>query len=107
MFLACSSPKEPATPVILDSSYSQTIIDDRYVNDLCMYFYYVNYIAYKRSIFLLKLYLQHTTQMAFFKNSSRMKFTATIIAALTLLFEVYHVIVFLNTSAGLSAQYLY
>ena len=26
MFLACSSPKEPATPVILDSSYSQTII---------------------------------------------------------------------------------
>ena len=41
MFLACSSPKEPATPVILDSSYSQTIIDDTYVNDLCMYFYYV------------------------------------------------------------------
>ena len=33
MFLACSSPKEPATPVILDSSYS---IDDMYVNDLCM-----------------------------------------------------------------------
>ena len=53
MFLASSSPKEPATPVILDSSYSQTIIDDRYVDDLCMYFYYVNYIAYKRSIFLL------------------------------------------------------
>ena len=32
MFLACSSPKEPATPVMLDSSYSQTITDDTYVN---------------------------------------------------------------------------
>ena len=41
MFLACSSPKEPATPVMLDSSYSQTITDDTYVNDICMYLYYV------------------------------------------------------------------
>ena len=34
MFLACSSPKEPATPVMIDSSYSQTIIDDTYVNNI-------------------------------------------------------------------------
>ena len=47
MFLVYCSPKEPATPVMIDSGCNQTITDDTYVNDICMSLCYIKLYSFQ------------------------------------------------------------